>query len=102
MPTLCIQLNKLLKGGEVSLPPHMRSINKFKMFFFEPTHFIKQAGESDNGMPEELFKALLGVLQSKNVDPATMRKLLSYWWQIAMSRPIYQGPYPERVAVLRQ
>lgn len=97
MPTLCIQLNKLLKGGEVSLPPYMKSINKFKMYFFEPTRFIKKAGGLDDPMPEELFKALSGVLQSKHVDSKTMHKLLSYWWQIAMSRPIYQGPYPERV-----
>jgi hypothetical protein len=97
MPTLCIQLNKLLKGGEVSLPPYMNSINKFKMYFFEPTRFIRKAGGLEDGMPEELYKALSGALQSRNVDSKTMRKLLSYWWQIAMSRPIYQGPYPERV-----
>jgi hypothetical protein len=97
MPTLCIQLNKLLKGGEVSLPPYMKSINKFKMYFFEPTRFIPKAGGLEDGMPEELYKALSGALQSRNVDSKTMHKLLSYWWQIAMSRPLYQGPYPERV-----
>lgn len=97
MLTLCIQLNKMLEGGSVSLPPYMKSINKFNMYFFEPTRFVKTTGGLDDGMPEELYKALTGVLQTKNIDSKTMRELLSSWWHIAKSQPIYQGPYPERV-----
>jgi phage-related protein len=97
MPTLCLQLNKMLQGGNVSLPSYMTSINKFKMYFFEPTRFIKPAGGLDDPMPEELYKALTEVLQTNNVDSKTMHQLLTSWWQIAKTQPLYQGPYPERV-----
>jgi hypothetical protein len=99
MPTLCAQLNRMLKGGEVTLPPYMQSINKFKMYFFEPSHFAGKAKGSNEGIPDELGKALMGVLQSKQVDQNTMRKLLSLWWRTAISRSLYQGPYPERAAI---
>jgi hypothetical protein len=102
MQTLCIQLNKMLNGGEVSLPPYMKSINKFKMYFFEPNSFIRTAGELNDSMPEELYKALVGVLQTKNVDSKTMHELLSSWWKIAMTHPLYQGPYPERLPEYKQ
>jgi hypothetical protein len=98
MPTLCIQLNKMLQGGKVSLSPNMNSINKFKMYFFEPTRFINTNNGSQDGMPEELYKALAEVLQSENIASKTMRELMSSWWQIAMTQPLYQGPYPERVS----
>jgi hypothetical protein len=48
-------------------------------------------------MPAELLTELAGVLQSQQVDSKTMRRLLSNWWRLAMSRPLYQGPYPGRV-----
>jgi hypothetical protein len=97
MLTLCAQLNRMVRGGEVSLPPYMIKTDKFNLYFFEPTHFIGKASGSDNGMPDELIKQLSGVLQSKHVDSKMMRRLLSNWWRLAMSRTIYQGPYPERV-----
>ena len=97
MPTLCIQLNKMLQGGKVWLSPDMSSINKFKMYFFEPTHFINTNRALSDGMPEKLYKALSSALQSENITAKTMRELLSSWWQIAMTQPLYQGPYPERV-----
>lgn len=55
-----------------------------------------QIREPRPGMPDELIKQLSGVLQSKLVDSKMMRRLLSNWWGLAMSRTIYQGPYPER------
>jgi len=58
------------------------------------THFARGA---DDGMPAELLNELAGVLQSKQVDPTTMRRMLSNWWRLASSRNMYQGPYPERV-----
>jgi hypothetical protein len=97
MPTLCAQLNRMLKGGEVSLPPYMKATDKFNIYFFEPTRFIGQTGGPNQEMPAELMRALSGVLQSQQVDAQTMRTLLSAWWRFAMSRPVYQGPYPERV-----
>jgi hypothetical protein len=95
--TLCAQLNRMVQGGEVSVPPHMKKTDKFNMYVFEPSHFIEKASGSDDGMPAELLKELSGVLQSKQVDSKTMRRLLSNWWRLAMSRPMYQGPYPERL-----
>ena len=97
MAILCKQLNRILKGGEVSLPPYMKAIDKFNIYFFEPTHFIEKDRSPDDEMPEKLLKALAGVLQSKQVDSKTMRKLLLTWWRFAMRQPVYQGPYPERV-----
>jgi hypothetical protein len=47
-------------------------------------------------MPVDLLGGLSGVLRSKQVDSKTMRRLLSNWWRLAMSRKMYQGPYPER------
>lgn len=97
IPTLCIQLNKMLQGGKVSLPPDMSSINKFEMYFFEPTRFINTSSALHDAMPEKLYKALTSVLQSENIASKTMRGLMTSWWQIAMTQPLYQGPYPERV-----
>lgn len=91
--TLCKQLNMLIKGGRIEVPPYMRKLDKFNIYFFEPSRFAGQAGE---GMPVELQTQLAGVLQSNQVDPAMMRRLLSKWWLLAGSRPMYQGPYPER------
>lgn len=97
MLTLCTQLNRMLKGGEVSVPPYMNALDKFNLYFFEPTRFIEKESSLNAAMPDELMKALSGVLQSKQVNSQTIRKLLSNWWRIAMSHPIYQGPFPERV-----
>jgi hypothetical protein len=97
LPTLCIQLNKMLQGGSVSLPPNMKSINKFKMYFFEPTRFISHADGLNEGMPEDLYKSLTEVLQSKNISENTMLALMSSWWHIARTQKLYQGPYPERL-----
>jgi hypothetical protein len=97
LSTLCLQLNKMLQGGHVSLPADMKSINKFKMYFFEPTRFINTSDRLHGGMPEELYKALIQVLQTENIAATTMRALMSSWWQIIMTQQLYQGPYPERV-----
>ncbi len=100
MLTLCTQLNMMVQGGKVSVPPYMKKIDKFNLFFFEPTRFIEKDRNPDDGMPDRLLKELSGVLQSKQVDLKTMRRMLSNWWRLAMSRPMYQGPYPERVGKL--
>jgi hypothetical protein len=55
LPTLCIQLNKMLQGGSVSRPPNMKSINKFKMYFFEPARFISETDGLNKRMPEDLI-----------------------------------------------
>ncbi len=94
--TLCAQLNRMLRGGTVSLPPYMSQTDKFNIYFFEPSRFATQAQGPDAGMPGELLKELAAVLQSRQVDPPTMHRLLSNWWRLALSRPVYQGPYPER------
>lgn len=96
LPTLCTQLNWMVQGGEVSLPPYMRKIDKFNMYYFEPSRFVGQTSGSDDGMPQELLKELAGVLQSKQIDVTTMRRMLSNWWRLANTRNMYQGPYPER------
>ncbi|GAA0858681.1 JmjC domain-containing protein [Aliiglaciecola litoralis] len=96
MQTLCMQLNKLLQGGSVSLPGNMKSINKFDMYFFEPSRFNNTKGDLGHGMPKELYNAILAVLISSNVSAQTMHELLSTWWQIGKSHPLYRGPYPER------
>jgi hypothetical protein len=93
---LCIQLNKMLQGGNVSLPSNMNSINKFEMYFFEPTRFIN--ANSDDKMPNELYEALTAVMQSENISLKTMHGLMSSWWKIAMTQSLYQGPFPERVS----
>lgn len=98
MHILCMQLNKMLQGGDVSLPDHMTSINKFKMYFFEPTRFIDHNTEAEGTMPNELSNALKDVLGTNNVHPSTMDTLLGSWWQIAVTHQLYQGPYPERLA----
>jgi len=94
--TLCAQLNMMVRGGEVTVPPYMKKLDKFNMYFFEPSRFAGQPGDAGDGMPAELLTQLADVLQSKQVDPATTRRLLSNWWRLANSRPMYQGPYPER------
>jgi hypothetical protein len=94
--TLCAQLNMMVRGGKVEVPPYMTKMDKFNMYFFEPSRFAGQPGDGGDGMPPELLKQLAGVLQSKQVDPAMMRRMLSNWWRLANSRPMYQGPYPER------
>jgi hypothetical protein len=95
--TLCAQLNRMVQGDELKLPPYMKKIDKFNLYFFEPTRFIDKASGIDDAMPEELIKELSGVLQSKHIDSKTMRRLLSNWWRLAMSRTMYKGPYPERL-----
>ena len=100
MLTLCAQLNMMVQGGKLSVPPYMKKIDKFNLFFFEPTRFIEKDRSLDDGMPDRLLKELSGVLQSKQVDLKTMRRMLSNWWRLAMSQPMYQGPYPERVGKL--
>jgi len=97
MLTLCTQLNKFLQGGEVSVPPYMKKIDKFNTYFFEPSRFTDKASGPDDGMPVELLRGLSRVLRSKQVDSKTMRRLLSNWWRLAISRKMYQGPYPERI-----
>jgi hypothetical protein len=94
--TLCAQLNRMVRGGEVTVPPYMKKTDKFNLYFFEPSHFTREAGGPPDDMPAELLKELAGVLQSKQIDAQTMRRLLSNWWRLASSRPLYQGPYPER------
>jgi hypothetical protein len=86
----------MLRGGEVSVPPYMKKTDKFNIYFFEPSRFVGQAKSPDAGMPGELLKELAAVLQSRQVDPPTLHRLLSNWWQLALTRPVYQGPYPER------
>lgn len=95
--TLCTQLNWMVRGGEVTLPQNMRKIDKFNMYFFEPSHFVRQGSTPDGGMPEKLLKELAGVLRSKQIDATTLRRMLSNWWRLANSRNMYQGPYPERI-----
>jgi hypothetical protein len=95
--TLCLQLNRMVQGGEVSVPPYMKKTDKFYAYFFEPSRFVEKASGLDDGMPAELLKELSGVLQSKQVHSKTMRRLLSNWWRLAMGGTMYQGPYPERV-----
>ena len=95
--TLCLQLNRMVQGGEVSVPPYMKKTDKFNAYVFEPSRFIEKASGLDDGMPAELLKELSGVLQSKQVDSKTMRRLLANWWRLAMGGTLYQGPYPERV-----
>lgn len=94
--TLCKQLNLMVQGGKIQVPPYMKKIDKFNLFFFEPTRFIDKTRSLEDGMPEVLLKELSGVLQSKQVDLQTRRRMLSNWWRLAMTRPMYQGPYPER------
>jgi hypothetical protein len=93
--TLCAQLNGMLRGGEVSVPPHMRKTDKFNAYFFEPNRFVRQSDGPEDSMPEELLRELSGVLQSRQLDPVTLKRLLSNWWRLARSRPMYRGPYPE-------
>lgn len=97
MLTLCAQLNRFVQGGEIAVPPYMKKIDKFNMYFFEPSHFANRADAADDGMPVELLKGLSRVLRSKQLDSKAMRRLLSNWWGLALSRKMYQGPYPERV-----
>lgn len=94
--TLCNQLNWMVQGGEVTLPPEMTRIDKFNMYFFEPSRFVQPAGNGDDGMPETLRNELANVLQSEQIDSATLHRMLSNWWRLARSRNMYQGPYPER------
>lgn len=94
--TLCKQLNWMVQGGQVTLPLKMRKIDKFNMYFFEPSHFVHQTGNPDDGMPKLLLRELAGVIRSKQVDSATLQRMLSNWWRLANSRSMYQGPYPER------
>jgi hypothetical protein len=49
-------------------------------------------------MPEALYEALAGMLQHENIASKKMRELMLYWWKIAMTQPLHQGPYPERVS----
>jgi hypothetical protein len=65
---------------------------------FEPSCSISANNRSHNGIPEELYEALAGMLQSENITSKTMRELTLSWWKIAMTQPLYQGPYPERVS----
>jgi hypothetical protein len=97
MLTLCAQLNRFVQGGEVSVPPYMKKIDKFNMYVFEPARFFGKASGIDDGMPAELLNGLSKVLRSRQVDSKTMRRLLSNWWRLAIDRQMYQGPYPERV-----
>lgn len=98
MHILCMQLNKMLQGGSVSLPKHMTSINKFKMYFFEPSRFNQERASSPTKIPQALSNAFKKILQTNNVHPSTLETLLSSWWQIASTHQLYQGPYPERLA----
>ena len=94
--TLCTQLNWMVRGGEVSLPPRMTKTDKFSMYYFEPSHYVQQGSASDDGMPEGLLNELAGVLRSKQIDSTTMHRMLSNWWRLAGSRNMYEGPYAER------
>ena len=78
------------------VPPYMKKTDKFNLYFFEPSRFTREAGGPQDDMPAELLRELAGVLQSKQIDAQTMRRLLSNWWRLANSRTLYQGPYPER------
>ena len=97
MLTLCQQLNRMVQGDTLTLPPYMSKIDKFNLYFFEPSRFMKMARGADDGMPEELMKALLKVLKSKLIDMKTKRQMLTDWWTLVNSRTMYQGPYPERI-----
>jgi hypothetical protein len=96
MLTLCAQLNLMVQGGKIALPPYMTKLDKFNLFYFEPARFIDKNRNPDDPMPERLLKELSGVLRSKKVDLKTMRRMLSNWWLLLLSRPMYQGPFPER------
>ena len=72
MLTLCAQLNKFIQGGVISVPPNMKKIDKFNMYFFEPARFISSERAPDDGMPAMLSKELCRVLRSKQVDSTTM------------------------------
>lgn len=97
MLTLCAQINLFVQGGEIFLPPYMKKIDKFNMYMFEPSHFVGKTNGQDDGMPAKLLNELSKVLRSKQVDSKTMRRILSNWWRLALSRQMYRGPYPERI-----
>jgi hypothetical protein len=94
--TLCKQLNMMVQGGKLQVPPYMKKIDKFNLFYFEPSRFLDKNKSLDAGMPERLLKELSGVLQSKQIDLTTKRRMLSNWWRLAMTQNMYRGPYPER------
>ena len=95
--TLCAQLNKLVRGDQLVVPPYMKKIDKFNMYFFEPSRYRSMPNGPNDDMPEELVKELSGVLQARLIDAQTKRTILNNWWRLANSRILYQGPYPERV-----
>lgn len=95
LPIFCAQLNKLVEGGgDIMLPYDMTGLDKFTLYFFEPTRFLDDSPESREAMPEELAQALLPLLISKRIDKSLMRELVSLWWRVALTHPIYLGPYP--------
>jgi ribosomal protein L16 Arg81 hydroxylase len=98
MLMLCIQLNKMLQGGKASSSPKMNSINKFKMHFLSILVSLMLTTKSHDEMPEEFYQALVSAMQSENIASKTMRVLMSSRQQIAMTQPLYQWPYPERLS----
>jgi len=50
-------------------------------------------GVDGKTVPPELSEALLSSLKSKKINSAEIKELLSVWWQLALSQPIYPGPW---------
>ncbi|MEE4659206.1 MAG: cupin domain-containing protein [Halieaceae bacterium] len=89
---LAAQLNKLVPGGgDLRLPAHMRGMDKFELWFFEPTWYREGIGGE---LPAALREALLDCLASERFTRDQVGELLSAWWRIAQQESIYLGPYP--------
>ena len=89
---LVAQLNRLVPGGgDLRIPAGMRGLDKFELWFFEPTWFLNDTTDS---MPQALQEALLECLRSKRLSRDQIAELLAAWWQIALQESIYLGPYP--------
>jgi hypothetical protein len=91
---LCDELNKLQPGAELFLPPHLSRKLKFNLSLFHLSRFAPFGGGVDGKtVPPELSEALLNSLKSNKINSAEIKELLSVWWQLALSKPIYPGPW---------
>ncbi len=89
---LAAQLNRLVPGGgDLRIPANMRGLDKFELWFFEPTWYLDGGGAE---MPERLREALLDCLSSESFSRSQTAELLTAWWQVAQQQSVYLGPYP--------
>jgi len=102
-----------VRDGEVTVPPNMKKLDKFNMYYFEPSRFAGMAGEAGDGDAGRIADATGGrfaveagrsgddaqivvklVASRQQPDPVPETVSRTSIPQIGLNHPVFQQPRP--------